>query len=67
MSASQLRDDLVEEEVFRALVIQVRRGVVRRVTDQPGRGANCELTCRVRPLMPEKSRIRIRRNFQEDT
>lgn len=35
---------VVAEEVYRALVILARRGVVRRVPDQPGRGAHWELT-----------------------
>ncbi|SOJ57023.1 hypothetical protein MSIMFB_04501 [Mycobacterium simulans] len=34
---------VVAEEVYRALVILARRGVVRRVEDQPGRGAHWEL------------------------
>ena len=38
--------DVVTEEVYRALVILARRGVVRRVTDQPGRAAHWELTRR---------------------
>ncbi|WP_156671156.1 MULTISPECIES: hypothetical protein [unclassified Mycobacterium] len=43
---------VVAEEVYRALVILARRGLVRRVTDQPGRRAHWELTCRhVRPRM----------------
>lgn len=37
---------VVAEEVYRALVLLARRGVVRRVNDQPGRGAHWELTCR---------------------
>lgn len=37
---------VVAEEVYRALVILARRGVVRRVADQPGRGAHWELTRR---------------------
>jgi hypothetical protein len=35
---------VVAEEVYRALVILARRGVVRHVTDQPGRSAHRELT-----------------------
>lgn len=37
---------VVAEEVYRALVILARRGVARRVADQPGRGAHWELTRR---------------------
>lgn len=35
---------VVAEEVYRALVILARRGVVRRVADQPGRITHWELT-----------------------
>jgi Fe2+ or Zn2+ uptake regulation protein len=46
---------VVAEEVYRALVILARRGVVRRVADQPGRGAHWELTRRHvrRPAAPQ--------------
>ena len=37
---------VVAEEVYRALVILARRGVVRRGADQPGRSAHWELTRR---------------------
>lgn len=37
---------VVAEEAYRALVILARRGVVRRVTDQPSRAAHWELTRR---------------------
>ncbi|BBZ38796.1 hypothetical protein [Mycobacterium conspicuum] len=38
------------EEVYRALAILARRGVVRRVAGRPGRGSHWELTRRrVRP------------------
>lgn len=37
---------VLAEEVYRALVVLARRGVVRRVADQPGRGAHWELTRR---------------------
>jgi Fe2+ or Zn2+ uptake regulation protein len=37
---------VLAEEVYRALVILAWRGVVRRVTDQPGRAAHWELTRR---------------------
>ncbi|WP_101953271.1 hypothetical protein [Mycobacterium intracellulare] len=35
---------VVAEEVYRALVILARRGVVRRIADQPGRATHWELT-----------------------
>jgi hypothetical protein len=35
---------VVAEEVYRALLTLQRRGVVRRVRDQPGRLAHWELT-----------------------
>lgn len=37
---------VVAEEVYRALVILARRGVVHRVEDQPGRAAHWEVTRR---------------------
>lgn len=37
---------VVAEEVYRALVILMRRGVVRRVADQPGRCAYWQLARR---------------------
>lgn len=36
---------VVAEEVYRALAILARRGVVRRISDQPGRSTHWELTC----------------------
>ncbi|WP_459979969.1 hypothetical protein, partial [Mycobacterium avium] len=47
---------VVTEEVYRALVILARRGVVRRVTDQPGRSTHWELTRRhIGPRMPARA------------
>lgn len=40
------RRPVVAEEVYRALVVLARRGVVRRVADQPGQGAHWALTRR---------------------
>ena len=43
------RRPVVAEEVYRALLTLQRRGVVRRVHDEPGRHAHWELTHRRRP------------------
>lgn len=43
---------VIAEEVYRALVILARRGVVRRAADQPGHSAHWELTCRGVPARP---------------
>lgn len=44
---------VVAEEVYRALVVLARRGVVRRVADRPGHSARWELT---RPHVPRPAR-----------
>lgn len=46
---------VVAEEVYRALLILQRKGIVRRVHDQPGRLAHWELTRSAQPVMPQRS------------
>ncbi|VAZ69792.1 hypothetical protein LAUMK40_05955 [Mycobacterium kansasii] len=47
---------LVAEEVYRALLILQRQGVVRRVHDQPGRLAHWQLTHSPRPRSEQAHR-----------
>jgi Fe2+ or Zn2+ uptake regulation protein len=46
---------VVAEQVYRALLILQRKGIVRRVHDQPGRLAHWELTRSAQPVVPQRS------------